>query len=302
MYKDYVKTVGKVPNEATMIFKAGTKLLKSYPNEDYDQAINRAFTAFPEDAGFNKGLSAPQPDFVEGLEVGEFSSLPIEDHIDGAILYKDDPYSVVLPHLAGEFKKPGEDMEKARLQSAYDGAALVYGRNQALDSIGKTSIAGHAKITTFTTDGTNLNFFAHYATPPEDGTAKYNQYPISSTNLTISHQDFKKGYRQLRNAQDYAREESYKLRDQLEEHWKAKRSQFAPLPSIEDEDDYQVIDQEPICQPAPPIPSRPRHGKASVSQSSHSTEASSPSAADVASGRGYQRSGLRRSPRGQARE
>ncbi|KAI8675495.1 hypothetical protein NCS57_00450800 [Fusarium keratoplasticum] len=302
MYEDYVRTVGKIPNEATMIFKAGTKLLKSYPNEDYDQAINRAFTGFPKDAGFNKGLSAPQPDFVEGLEVEEFRSLPIEDHIDGAILYKDDPYSVTLPHLAGEFKGPGKDMEKARLQSAYDGAALVYGRNQALNSIGEPSIAGHAKITTFTTDGANLNLFAHYATSSEDGTAKYNQYPISSTNLTISHENFREGYRKLRNAQDYAREESYKLRDQLKEHWKAKRSQFAPLPSIEDEDDYQVIDREPIYQPAPTMPPRLKHDKASVLQSPHSIEASSPSVADIASSRSYKRRGFHRDRRGQARE
>ncbi|KAI8680557.1 hypothetical protein NCS56_00461400 [Fusarium sp. Ph1] len=294
MYEDYIKTVGKNPNKATMVFEVGGQLMKRYPNEDYDRAINRAFTGFPKDAGFNKGLSAPQPDFVEGLEMEEFRSLPIEDHIDGAILYKDDPYSVTLPHLAGEFKGPGKDLEKARLQSAYDGAALVYGRNQALNCIEKPSIAGHAKITTFTTDGANLNLFAHYATPSEDSTAKYHQYPISSTNLTISHENFREGYRQLRNAQDSAREESYKLRDQLKEHWKAKRSQPAPLSSIEDEDDYQIIDQEPIYQPAPPMPSRPKHGKVSVLQSSHFIEASSPSAADIASSHGHKRPGFHR--------
>ncbi|UPK90959.1 hypothetical protein LCI18_001894 [Fusarium solani-melongenae] len=302
MYRDYINTVGKNPNEATTTFEFGGQLMKRYPNENYDLAINRVFTGLPEDVGFNKGLSAPQPDFVEGLTMEEFRSVPNVGQINGAILYKDVTSSVILPHLAGEFKKPGKDMEQARLQSAYDGAALVSGRNQALNSIGEPSTAGHAKITTFTTDGANLNLFAHYATPSEDGTAKYHQYYISSTNLTSSHENFREGYRQIRNAQDHAREESYKLRDQLKENWETRKSQPAPLPSIEDEDDYQVIDREPICQPTPPMPSGPRHGKASVTRSSHSTEASSPSAADVASGRGHQHSGLRRSPRGHARE
>ncbi|KAJ3466759.1 hypothetical protein MRS44_004323 [Fusarium solani] len=301
-YEGYVKTVGLAPNEATMVVEVTAGLLKRCPDKGYYRAFNQAFTGLTEDAGFNNGLSAPQPDFVEGLKRNEFRPLLIEDHVDGAVLYKDNPKSMTLPHLAGEFKGPGKDLEKARLQSAYDGAALAYGRNQALNCIGKPTIAGHAKITTFTTDGTHLNLFAHYATPSEDGTAEYHQYPISSTNLKSSHQDFRQGYRQLRNAQDCAREESYKLRDQLKEHRKAKNSQPAPLPSIEDKDGCHIIDRVPIYQPAPLVPFGPKHGKASVSQPSHSIEASSPSAADIASSRGYKRPGFHRDRRGQARK
>ncbi|RMJ08998.1 hypothetical protein CDV36_011388 [Fusarium kuroshium] len=247
MYQNYVEGITTAPNEMGVTVEVGRQLLKSYPGERYNQAFNKAFTGFPKNAGVNNGLSAPQPDFVEGLGVDEFRPLPIEDCVDGAVLYKDNPDSITLPHLAGEFKGPGKNMMHAKLQSAYDGAALVHGRNRALDSLGEPSTAGHAKVTTFTTDGTNLNLFAHYATPSEDGATKYHQYPINSTILTNSLQDFRQGYRQIRNAQDYAREESYKLRDQLKEDWKAKRSQPAPLPSIEDE------------------PSRPRHSKASRS-------------------------------------
>jgi hypothetical protein len=63
-------------------------------------------------------------------------------------------------------------------QGAYDGAALVYSRNQALSSVGKPDPAGHAGVMTFTTDGTNINFFTHYAAPSENGTLKY--YPSNS--------------------------------------------------------------------------------------------------------------------------
>ncbi|RSL46803.1 hypothetical protein CEP53_010192 [Fusarium sp. AF-6] len=250
MHRHYTRRIANAGNEATVSYQVSTRLLKTYPDEAYDTAINRAFTGFPKDVGFNNGLSAPQPDFVEGLDMEEFRPFSTGDLVDGAVLYKDDPNSVTLPHLAGELKGRGKDMEKARLQSAYDGAALVHGRSQALDSIGKPSTAGHSKVTTFTTDGTNLNFFAHHAIPSEDNTTEYHQYPISSLNLTTSYQDFRQGYRQLRNVQDYAREESYRLRDQLKQHWKARKSQPAPLPSIEDEDededDCQVMDRKSI--------------------------------------------------------
>ncbi len=92
-----------------MVFEVGGKMLKEY----------HAFTGIPENADFNNSLSAPQPDFVEGLEMREFRSFPVDDRIDGAALYKDDPNSVTLPHSAGEWKGRGKDMEEARLQSAY---------------------------------------------------------------------------------------------------------------------------------------------------------------------------------------
>ncbi|KAK0730241.1 hypothetical protein B0H67DRAFT_561136 [Lasiosphaeris hirsuta] len=108
-------------------------------------------------------------------------------------------------------------MAEATLQSSYDGAALVYARSQALTYPGNSDPPGHASITTFTTNGTQLNFYAHYATPAGDGTLKYHQYPISSVNLAGTYQGHKDGRRRLRNAQDYAKTQSEELKDQLEE-------------------------------------------------------------------------------------
>lgn len=296
LYKRYTNKVGRATNEATMVFEVGRKMLKEYDDEGYQTALNQAFTAFPKDVGFNNGLSTPQPDFVEGLELKEYGKFPVEEHISGAVLFKDNPFSLTLPHLAGEWKGRGKDMEEARLQSAYDGAALVYARNEALSYTGKPDPAGHAEVTTFTTDGTNLNFFTHYAAPSEDGALEYHQYPSASTNLMKSHQEFKDGYKLLRNAQDYARGESYQLKDQLKEHWKARNSRPAPLPSIEDEDGYEVIEQQPVYQPTPPISSKPKHGKAPSSRSSHSTVSSPPPAVDFASGSGHKRKALSSQP------
>jgi hypothetical protein len=70
VYEDYVDTVLGVCNETTTLFEMGSKMLKQYPKEGYKKAFNQAFTGFPKDVGFNNGLSAPQPDFVEGPAVG----------------------------------------------------------------------------------------------------------------------------------------------------------------------------------------------------------------------------------------
>ncbi|KAK3686136.1 hypothetical protein B0T22DRAFT_500801 [Podospora appendiculata] len=188
------------------------------------KVYNQPFTGFPKDVGFNNGLSAPQPDFIEGLGMQEYRPFPVDEHVSGAVLYKDNLLSLTLPHLAGEWKGPGKDMVGARLQSGYDGAALVFARNQALALIGKPDPPGHAAVTTFTTDGTSLNLFVHYASPSEDGAAlEYHQYPVNSTNLVGSHQGLKTGRRGLRNEQDHAKERSYALRDQLKEHWRQRQ-------------------------------------------------------------------------------
>jgi hypothetical protein len=92
--------------------------LKEYNDERYKRAFHRSFTGFPKDVGLDNCLSAPQPDFTEGLEMEEYRPFPVDEYVSRAILYKDDPYSTILPHLAGEWKGRGKGMEEARLQSA----------------------------------------------------------------------------------------------------------------------------------------------------------------------------------------
>ncbi|KAK0749642.1 hypothetical protein B0T18DRAFT_321224, partial [Schizothecium vesticola] len=223
VFEDYTYAVERAFNEATMVGKT-LPLLKTYPREPYTMALNQAFTAFPKDVGFNNGLSAPQPDFVEGLEMEEYRPLPVDKYINGAVLFQDNLHSVTLPHIAGEWKGLSGSMAEATVQSRYDGAALVYARNQALEYQGKADPPGYANITTFTMDGTEFNFYAHYATPAEDGTLEYHQFLIKSARLVNSYEEQKEGRRGLRNAQDYAREQSYALKDQLKEHYKQQRS------------------------------------------------------------------------------
>ncbi|KAJ4285969.1 hypothetical protein N0V90_013535 [Kalmusia sp. IMI 367209] len=258
-YRRYVNVVESAINEATMIHKVNTRVLKEYDDENYHQVFNQAFTGFPKEVGFNNGLSVPKPDFIEGLSMREYQPFPIDEHVDGAVLYKETHKSLVLPHLAGEYKGFGKDLGTARVQSAYDGAALVYARNEALSYLGKADPPGHAQVITFTTDGTTLNLYAHYAAPSGHGSIQYYQYPIMYINLLESREQYSNGRRALRKAQDYAREQSYLLRDQLKEHWERSRSIYpitedVPLPdatfkTYAGDTSYNIV---PLpCQPTP---------------------------------------------------
>ena len=194
-----------------------TALFREYDDDvNYTINTNRSFTAFPRNVGFNDGLSAPQPDYLEGPSRVDFEPFPVSD-VSGAVVFKDDRHSATLPHLAGEWKGPHGSKEQTELQSSYDGAALVYGRNQALAHISKPDPPDHAAITTFVTDGKEIQFFANYSTPPErhGSKEKYHQYSIVNSKLVETYESFKTARKQLRNAQDYAREQAYELRDRL---------------------------------------------------------------------------------------
>ena len=107
-----------------MFFNVGAHMLMEYDDNAYHRAFNRQFTGYPKEVGFCQGLSAPQPDFVQGLEMQDFQQFPVDEQVSGAVLCKDDRRSVTLPHFAKEWKGPDGHMKKAMLQSAYDGAAL----------------------------------------------------------------------------------------------------------------------------------------------------------------------------------
>jgi hypothetical protein len=307
-YGDYVDQVDRATNEATVVGEM-LPLLKKYP-KGYGRTLNQAFTAFPKDVGFNNGLSAPQPDYIEGLEIGEYRPVPIDKQARGAVLYKGDRRSVTLPHIAGEWKGPDRRMKQAELQSAYDGAALVFARNQALSSMGQSDLPGHANVTTFTTDGNNINLYAHYTTAAEDGTLEYHQYPIKSTSLVNSHQEHKEGRKHLRNEQDHARKQSYALRDQLKEHYKKQRGGglhpvatgvptlpvpgTEPLHAYENEDDYEVVEHQPVHQPTPPTPSKHKSSKTPSHHSHHSHLASHSSKAPPSTHNSTHSSGQKR--------
>jgi hypothetical protein len=204
-----------------------SKLLKEY-GRGYRRVYNQALNDFPKSVGFNTGLSAPQPDMIEGLDLREFKPFPVRQELGGAAVPTSENNATTLPHLAGEWKAGGKDMIQARTQAAYDGACMVYGRNKARSFLESPDPADHAYIQTFTIDGTTLNTFAHYSSSSQDQ-VKYHQYPTSSSFLISSYEDFKQSRRRLRNQQDDANETSVQLRNELNEKWSANhRSPVAP--------------------------------------------------------------------------
>ncbi|KAK3985096.1 hypothetical protein QBC44DRAFT_335789 [Cladorrhinum sp. PSN332] len=144
--------------------------------------------------------------------------------IPGILVDTNNDNSIVLPHISGEWKKLESGVSIAGKQAAYDGAALVYGRNQALEAMDIADPAGHASIITFATNGRTLDIFAHYSEPSKDDEIKahYYQHRLATSDLHASYQTFRDGRRMLRNAQDYALEQLYQLRDQLEGHYRKK--------------------------------------------------------------------------------
>jgi hypothetical protein len=138
-------------------------LLQPYNEPGYHKSYNQAFNNFPKNVGFNNDLSAAQPDMVKGLDLTQFDPFPAREQLGGAATVYSGPEATTLPHLAGEWKGPGKDMILAQTQAAYDGACMVYGRNEARSFLEEPDPADHAFVSTFTTDGTTVNTFAHYS-------------------------------------------------------------------------------------------------------------------------------------------
>lgn len=58
--------------------------------------------------GFSDGLALAQPDYIEGLEKGSFEPFPVGALGGPASVFKDNPNSITLSHLAGEAKLGGD--------------------------------------------------------------------------------------------------------------------------------------------------------------------------------------------------
>jgi hypothetical protein len=79
-------------------------LLKCYDNPKYYMRDNQSFRNFLKNVGFNNGLSAAQPDMVEGLNMLEFELSPVREQLGGAATVYSGPAATTLRHLARESK------------------------------------------------------------------------------------------------------------------------------------------------------------------------------------------------------
>jgi hypothetical protein len=223
-YNQYLFDADTADNEDTLKL-AVIGQLKKYNDGSYRSAYNQQFTEYPSNAGFNDGLSTPKPDLIQGFNLEAFEPYPVKDQLGGSAVPTPSLYPITLAHMAGEFKRPGGDLIQARCQAAYDAACLVYGRNTARELMGRADPPGIAHVGSFISDGTHLTTFTHYAIKDASGKIVYHQWPVTDTNIQLSHQSFKIGRRQVRNLQDWTRENSYLLKKELLDYYKLSQAQ-----------------------------------------------------------------------------
>ena len=223
-YKEYLYDAVTADNEDT-VKQAVLAQIKKYKDEGYRSAYNQQFTEYPSKVGFNNGLSTPKPDLIQGISLEAFEPYPVKDRLDGSAVPTSSLFPITLAHFAGEFKRPGGDLIQAQGQAAYDGASLVYGRNAARESMGRADPPGSAHVGSFISDGIHITTFVHYAAMNTSGKTVYHQWPVTDTNIQLSHQSFKTGRQQLRNLQDWTRENSYLLKEDLLNHYKLSQAQ-----------------------------------------------------------------------------
>lgn len=185
-YKAFSTVADEADNEATTVNVLNGFVLKDTSKDldlikqRYGTKWDKQWTDYPKDVGFNNGLSASKPDYIEGYSRLAFA--PSIDEIGGAaVLVKDNSRFIALPHFALEAKAPVKDMHLAQVQAQYDGAVMVYGRNKALAYIQQPDPPQTGLVATLIADEENWDAFLHY----EYRDAKTNEYVSTSTILSF---------------------------------------------------------------------------------------------------------------------
>lgn len=190
-----------------------------YNDLNYNTMADRAINRIPGE-NFNHNLSNPRPNVINGLNT---DALPASLHSHA--LHNGES-SLSLCHFAIEFKRINGNIHQATCQAAYDGATLVYTRDQALAEAAAAASSysndiekatKETAVFTCATDGKTAEVFAHHFQNGE-----YHQNLVARESL-LSYPN--RGRELIRNTQDYARSKSYQLAALLganlkEEEWK----------------------------------------------------------------------------------
>lgn len=173
-FEKYRNRVRKSMNENTTAYFLQSHILNlDNAKEGSSFAFNQPLNGIPKNVGFNYDIPTPQTDSMQGLDQQQFHQTPLEQ-IPGALVDTKKKNSIVLPHMAGEWKKLESGVQNAEEEVAYDGAALMYTRNRALEAMGTADRTGRASVITFTTNGRVFDIFAHYTAPSKDGKTELN--------------------------------------------------------------------------------------------------------------------------------
>ena len=168
---------------------------------------DQQFSRFPSNVGFNNGLSAATPDWVEGYFKNYIDQTPTFQSLGDSAVPTAVTFPIVLAHLVGEFKKLGGNLATGSQQAAYAAACLVHGRDLASLSMQKGIEPGMAYVGSFVSDGHYLRISVHYTTEdPISQATQYRQYVVFDANVQQDYEHFELGYRMLRNLQDWTQQ------------------------------------------------------------------------------------------------
>jgi len=223
-HRQYCFNVSKSYNENRVSTLIQSKIMKEYNDLNYNTMADRAINRIPEQ-DFNHNLSNPRPDLLNGLDT---DALP--DSLHNHALHNGEN-SLSLCHFATEFKRINGNLHQATYQAAYDGATLVYARDQALAKAAAAALRNsndiekatkETAVFTCATDGKTAEVFAHHFQNGE-----YHQNLVARESL-LSYPN--RGREVIRNTQDYARSKSYQLAALLganlkEEEWKEEEEE-----------------------------------------------------------------------------
>ena len=239
-FKKFCRKIRVAQNESG-IQRAVLPLLQEYDDENYEQLTNQRFTRFPTNVGFNNGLSAAKPDFIEDYLDESFNPYFLRSRLGGAAVPTPGDCPIALPHFAREFKRYGGDFKCGTCQAAYDAASLVYGRKQASTTMDKKDQANAAYVGTFVCDGDRLLISVHYSSKDALGKTVYHQCPVFDRSIRMDHESFAHGRQHLRNLQDWAKENACSTKDGLMFHYQkseALTKEQESLGELEDDGDF----------------------------------------------------------------
>lgn len=87
---------------------------------------------------------------------------PSIDEIKGTTLVKDDPDYITPPHMIVEYKAKNKSAYESKVQSTYNGAAMIFSRNEAFTYINKPEPPRQPAMLSATVVGPSWEVFGHY--------------------------------------------------------------------------------------------------------------------------------------------
>lgn len=207
-FTTYQQQVETAPGEAGVKSALQDNILQRRKYGVYKIEHDQQFSRFPGNVGFNNGLSAATPDWVEGYFKNYIDQQnPTFQLLGDSAVPTAVTFPIVLAHLVGEFKKLGGNLATGSQQAAYAAACLVYGRDLASLSMQKGIEPGMAYVGSFVSDGHYLRISVHYKTEdPISQATQYRQYVVFAANVQQDYEHFEIGYRMLRNLQDWTQQ------------------------------------------------------------------------------------------------